>query len=136
MKIRKARSKLAVLAAAGLLVALVPGTADATAQSDIQIVQAPDAAGFGECTAVGVVKSPSTMDLVVEGHATVAGAIDVSIVCHVWQDFGPHRDIGGTGAGPVAAAAGTALNFRLDTYHICAEVFITTLSGGRHFPCH
>lgn len=139
MKLINRSKKAALIGVVGLLTAVVPGSpAHATAQADIVTINAPGGAtGIAECVGVGVTQNASSMDLVVRGTATIAGATNVSLVCHVWQTSpGPkHADIGGVGGPGFAAAAGVARNLHLAQYSICAEVFIVTPSGSAHIKC-
>lgn len=130
--------KLAVVGVIGLMGAVVPGSpASATANADVVTVSAPGAAGIAECAAVGVTTNASSMDLVVRGTATIAGATNVSLVCHVWQNSPSyrHRHVGGVGTAGAAVAAGVASGMHLANYSICAEVFIVTPTGSAHIPC-
>lgn len=138
MKLINRSKKAALIGVVGLMTAIVPGSpAHATAQADVVTVNVPGATGIAECTAVGVTTNASSMDLVVRGTATIAGATNVSLLCHVWQTSpsARHRHVGGVGGPGVAVAAGTATNMHLGAYSICAEVFIVTPTGGAHIPC-
>ena len=137
MKMRMRSKKAVVIGAMALMAAVIPvGPANATANAGVTPVNVGGAVGIGECAAVGATTDGSTMDLVVRGTATIAGATNVSIVCHVWQGTSKHGHVGGVGTAGFAAAAGVVSNFNLANYNICAEIFITTLSGGFHIGCH
>ncbi len=130
--------KLALIGIIGLMAAIVPGSpASATANADVVSVTVDGAAGIAECAAVGVTTNGRSMELVVRGTATIAGATNVSLVCHVWQNTPSykHGHAGGVGTAGAAVAAGVVRNFNLAQYNICAEVFIVTLTGSAHLTC-
>ncbi|HEX2295179.1 MAG TPA: hypothetical protein VHN37_07715 [Actinomycetota bacterium] len=136
MKLITRSKRAALVGLVGILAAVVPGSpAHATAAVDIRPINAPDGApGLAECAAVGATTNGSTMDLVVRGTANIAGATNISLVCHVWQS-NKHGHVGGVSVTGSAVAAGVVRNFNLAPYTICAEVFIVTLNGSYHYPC-
>lgn len=90
----------------------------------------------GSCVAQSAGTDGRTMRLVVEGQATSQGpAIDTAIICHIWVNGSYEGSIGGTGIGPVAAAANVTDPLPIGSYDLCAEVLSVYLTGSAHKGC-
>lgn len=135
---RRSIARTLALGAVSVLLVLPASPAHAAAGAGVAVSDGPVPwVTQGVCTGQAVITDGRTMTLVVEGEATSQGpAIDTGMVCHVYVG-GIHRgDVGGTGIGPAAAAAGTLTNLPIGVYTFCVEVWSVYLTGAAHKRCH